>query len=119
MTELILPLSVRLTSRCVCPSDADWPASLNSPTYWLALRGRSPGGPRAAVSDSPAAMASYFDEHDCEPLDREQEARTNMLLELARWVRGAERWGQAAGFGARAGWEGGLSGSKILGRRDE
>ncbi|XP_027804674.2 E3 ubiquitin-protein ligase RNF181 isoform X3 [Marmota flaviventris] len=31
-----------------------------------------------------AAMASYFDEHDCEPLDREQDARTNMLLELAR-----------------------------------
>nr|XP_012423210.1 PREDICTED: E3 ubiquitin-protein ligase RNF181 isoform X1 [Odobenus rosmarus divergens] len=29
-------------------------------------------------------MASYFDEHDCEPLDSEQEARTNMLLELAR-----------------------------------
>uniref|UniRef100_F7DTS5 Ring finger protein 181 n=1 Tax=Equus caballus TaxID=9796 RepID=F7DTS5_HORSE len=29
-------------------------------------------------------MASYFDEHDCEPLDTEQEARTNMLLELAR-----------------------------------
>ncbi|ELK07684.1 E3 ubiquitin-protein ligase RNF181 [Pteropus alecto] len=29
-------------------------------------------------------MASYFDEHDCEPLDPQQEARTNMLLELAR-----------------------------------
>uniref|UniRef100_A0A8C0QBM3 E3 ubiquitin-protein ligase RNF181 n=1 Tax=Canis lupus familiaris TaxID=9615 RepID=A0A8C0QBM3_CANLF len=29
-------------------------------------------------------MASYFDEHDCEPLDSEQEARTSMLLELAR-----------------------------------
>uniref|UniRef100_A0A8D0VH19 Ring finger protein 181 n=1 Tax=Sus scrofa TaxID=9823 RepID=A0A8D0VH19_PIG len=37
-----------------------------------------------AVSDSPAAMASYFDEHDCEPLDPEPDARTNMLLELAR-----------------------------------
>uniref|UniRef100_G3TN79 E3 ubiquitin-protein ligase RNF181 n=1 Tax=Loxodonta africana TaxID=9785 RepID=G3TN79_LOXAF len=36
-------------------------------------------------------MASYFDEHDCEPLDPEQEARTNMLLELARWVRTAGR----------------------------
>ncbi|KAM7238797.1 hypothetical protein CapIbe_010317 [Capra ibex] len=29
-------------------------------------------------------MASYFDEHDCEPLDRERDPRTNMLLELAR-----------------------------------
>ncbi|TKC46224.1 hypothetical protein EI555_012873 [Monodon monoceros] len=29
-------------------------------------------------------MASYFDEHDCEPLHPEQDARTNMLLELAR-----------------------------------
>ncbi|XP_060026048.1 E3 ubiquitin-protein ligase RNF181 isoform X2 [Lagenorhynchus albirostris] len=29
-------------------------------------------------------MASYFDEHDCEPLHSEQDARTNMLLELAR-----------------------------------
>ncbi|KAI5939803.1 E3 ubiquitin-protein ligase RNF181 [Manis javanica] len=29
-------------------------------------------------------MASYFDEHDCEPLVPEHEARTNMLLELAR-----------------------------------
>ena len=36
-------------------------------------------------------MASYFDEHDCEPLRPEQDARTNMLLELARWVRGAGR----------------------------
>lgn len=36
-------------------------------------------------------MASYFDEHDCEPLHSEQDARTNMLLELARWVRGAGR----------------------------
>ena len=44
-----------------------------------------------AVSDSPAAMASYFDEHDCEPLDRERDPRTNMLLELARWVCGAGR----------------------------
>lgn len=51
------------------------------------------------MSDGPAAMASYFDEHDCEPSDPEQEARTNMLLELARWARGAERWGQAAGLG--------------------
>ncbi|XP_008154137.1 E3 ubiquitin-protein ligase RNF181 [Eptesicus fuscus] len=29
-------------------------------------------------------MASYFDEHDCEPLDPEREARTNILLEIAR-----------------------------------
>ncbi|KAM5252499.1 E3 ubiquitin-protein ligase RNF181 isoform 1-T1 [Hipposideros larvatus] len=29
-------------------------------------------------------MASYFDEHDCEPADSQQEVRTNMLLELAR-----------------------------------
>uniref|UniRef100_A0A8C9DUJ0 E3 ubiquitin-protein ligase RNF181 n=1 Tax=Prolemur simus TaxID=1328070 RepID=A0A8C9DUJ0_PROSS len=29
-------------------------------------------------------MASYFDEHDCEPLDPEQETRAGMLLELAR-----------------------------------
>ncbi|XP_039708688.1 E3 ubiquitin-protein ligase RNF181 isoform X2 [Pteropus medius] len=63
---------------------SDWSSSLNSPIYWPVLRGRSPAGPRAAVSDNPAAMASYFDEHDCEPLDPEQEARTNMLLELAR-----------------------------------
>ncbi|KAM6202790.1 E3 ubiquitin-protein ligase RNF181 isoform 2-T2 [Rhynchocyon petersi] len=28
-------------------------------------------------------MASYFDEHDCEQSDPEQESRTNMLLELA------------------------------------
>uniref|UniRef100_H0XVW9 E3 ubiquitin-protein ligase RNF181 n=1 Tax=Otolemur garnettii TaxID=30611 RepID=H0XVW9_OTOGA len=41
-------------------------------------------------------MASYFDEHDCESLDGEQEMRTNMLLELARW---------AAGFWAGAGWK--------------
>ncbi|KAG8513441.1 E3 ubiquitin-protein ligase RNF181 [Galemys pyrenaicus] len=33
-------------------------------------------------------MASYFDEHDCEPLNPEQETRTNILLELARlWLR--------------------------------
>lgn len=47
-------------------------------------------------------MASYFDEHDCEPLDSEQQARTNMLLELARWVRDAGRWGrrqQVSGLG--------------------
>ncbi|KAL6082932.1 hypothetical protein STEG23_007794 [Scotinomys teguina] len=37
-------------------------------------------------------MASYFDEHDCEPLDPEHEARNNMLLELARRVRGALSW---------------------------
>lgn len=61
------------------------------------------------MSDSLASMASYFDEHDCEPLDQEQEVRTNMLLELARWVRGAGRWGQAAGFWTGAGWEGGSS----------
>nr|KAF6329275.1 ring finger protein 181 [Pipistrellus kuhlii] len=36
-------------------------------------------------------MASYFDEHDCEPLDPEGDARTNILLEIARWVRGAGR----------------------------
>nr|KAF6430211.1 ring finger protein 181 [Molossus molossus] len=42
-------------------------------------------------------MASYFDEHDCEPSDPDQEARTNMLLELARWMRGAGRWRQAPG----------------------
>ncbi|XP_028711018.1 E3 ubiquitin-protein ligase RNF181 isoform X2 [Peromyscus leucopus] len=37
-------------------------------------------------------MASYFDEHDCEPLNPEREARNNMLLELARRVRGAWSW---------------------------
>uniref|UniRef100_I3M712 E3 ubiquitin-protein ligase RNF181 n=3 Tax=Marmotini TaxID=337730 RepID=I3M712_ICTTR len=41
-------------------------------------------------------MASYFDEHDCETLDREQDARTNMLLELARWAR-AGRGGALGG----------------------
>lgn len=35
---------------------------------------------------------SYFDEHDCEPLNPEREARNNMLLELARRVRGAWSW---------------------------
>uniref|UniRef100_A0A2K5SFB1 Ring finger protein 181 n=1 Tax=Cebus imitator TaxID=2715852 RepID=A0A2K5SFB1_CEBIM len=29
-------------------------------------------------------MASYFNKHKCEPLDPEQETRTNLLLELAR-----------------------------------
>ena len=57
------------------------------------------------MSDSCAAMASYFDEHDCEPTDPEQEARTNMLLELARWMGEAGRWGQAAGFWVGAGWK--------------
>ncbi|CAH7138103.1 Rnf181 [Phodopus roborovskii] len=37
-------------------------------------------------------MASYFDEHDCEPLNPEREARNSMLLELARRVRGAWSW---------------------------
>lgn len=63
-------------------------------------------------------MASYFDEHDCEPLDTEQEARTNMLLELARWVAG--RWGPGSRF---LGW-GWLEkpdylGQRILGRTDK
>ncbi|KAM5228275.1 E3 ubiquitin-protein ligase RNF181 isoform 3-T3 [Ctenodactylus gundi] len=38
-------------------------------------------------------MASYFDEHDCEPSDPEQETRTNMLLELARFLRRGQSWG--------------------------
>lgn len=29
-------------------------------------------------------MASYFDEHDCEPTDPEEQYRQNALLELAR-----------------------------------
>lgn len=37
-------------------------------------------------------MASYFDEHDCELLNPDREARHNMLLELARRVRGAWSW---------------------------
>ncbi|XP_037592302.1 E3 ubiquitin-protein ligase RNF181-like [Cebus imitator] len=37
-----------------------------------------------AASDGWAAMASYFNKHKCEPLDPEQETRTNLLLELAR-----------------------------------
>lgn len=72
------------------------------------------------MSESPAAMASYFDEHDCEPLDSEQEARTNMLLELARWARGGGRWGprwQVSRLGLAG--EGGLYGPEILGRTDE
>ncbi|XP_040849528.1 E3 ubiquitin-protein ligase RNF181 isoform X3 [Ochotona curzoniae] len=40
-------------------------------------------------------MASYFDEHNCEPLDPERETRTNMLLELARWVRSARGRGES------------------------
>lgn len=91
--ELILPLSVRQTSLCARLSDAliGLPASVRQfigQSHWAAVQRGS-----RAVSDSPAAMASYFDEHDCEPLDSEQQARTNMLLELARWVRGAGRWG--------------------------
>lgn len=30
-------------------------------------------------------MASYFDEHDCEPTNPEEQYRQNALLELARW----------------------------------
>nr|KAF6329273.1 ring finger protein 181 [Pipistrellus kuhlii] len=48
--------------------------------YWLEPRSRSPRGLGTAVSE----MASYFDEHDCEPLDPEGDARTNILLEIAR-----------------------------------
>ena len=29
-------------------------------------------------------MASYFDEHDCEPTNPEEQYRQNALLELAR-----------------------------------
>lgn len=29
-------------------------------------------------------MASYFDEHDCEPTDPEEQYHQNALLELAR-----------------------------------
>lgn len=29
-------------------------------------------------------MASYFDEHNCEPTDPEEQYRQNALLELAR-----------------------------------
>lgn len=43
-------------------------------------------------------MASYFDEHDCEPLNPEREARNNMLLELARRVRGAWSWAPGSRF---------------------
>ena len=31
-----------------------------------------------------ARMASYFDEHDCEPTNPEEQYRQNALLELAR-----------------------------------
>lgn len=30
-------------------------------------------------------MASYFDEHDCDPTNPEEQYRQNALLELARW----------------------------------
>lgn len=65
-------------------------------------------------------MASYFDEHDCEPSDPEQETRTNMLLELARWVRGAWGWGPARRF-LVWGWleKTDYQGQWILGRTDE
>lgn len=33
----------------------------------------------------PTNMASYFDEHDCEPTNPEEQYRQNALLELARW----------------------------------
>lgn len=32
----------------------------------------------------PARMASYFEEHDCEPTDPEEQYHQNALLELAR-----------------------------------
>lgn len=56
-------------------------------------------------------MASYFDEHDCEPLDPEREARTNILLEIARWMRGAGRRGRAQVSGSGLAGEGGLAGA--------
>lgn len=31
-----------------------------------------------------AEMASYFDEHNCEPTDPEEQYRQNALLEMAR-----------------------------------
>ncbi|CAK6435270.1 unnamed protein product [Pipistrellus nathusii] len=59
---------------------SDWPPPLTSLVYWLEPRSRSPRGLGTAVSE----MASYFDEHDCESLDPEGDARTNILLEIAR-----------------------------------
>lgn len=64
-------------------------------------------------------MASYFDEHDCEPSAPEREARTNILLEIARWVRGA---GRAAGRGCPGrGWleKAGDLGRQSRGRTEE
>lgn len=100
----------------LCPphEHSDWRSSRNSLAYWPA---RDPAAQRQpeAVSDkpgSPAAMASYFDEHDCEPLNPEREARNNMLLELARRVRGAWSWAPGSRFlgwalAERAGNQGG------------
>ncbi|XP_016057285.1 PREDICTED: E3 ubiquitin-protein ligase RNF181 isoform X2 [Miniopterus natalensis] len=43
-------------------------------------REASPRGSRASVSD----MASYFDEHDCEPSDPEPEGGISFLMAMAR-----------------------------------
>uniref|UniRef100_A0A8C6LA55 E3 ubiquitin-protein ligase RNF181 n=1 Tax=Nothobranchius furzeri TaxID=105023 RepID=A0A8C6LA55_NOTFU len=37
-------------------------------------------------------MASYFDEHDCEPTNPEEQYRQNALLELARYLNPAGSW---------------------------
>ncbi|KAK2113387.1 hypothetical protein P7K49_007653 [Saguinus oedipus] len=43
-------------------------------------------GSERAVLDGRAAMASYFNKHECKPLDPKKETRTNILLELTRIV---------------------------------
>lgn len=86
---------------------SDWPPPLTSLVYWLEPRSRSPRGLGTAVSE----MASYFDEHDCESLDPEGDARTNILLEIARWVRGAGRRRRAHVSGSGPAGEGGLPGA--------
>ncbi|XP_057599090.1 E3 ubiquitin-protein ligase RNF181 isoform X2 [Hippopotamus amphibius kiboko] len=85
MIKLILPLSKTLKSHCSRLSDT----LIGRPPSTGQLIGQRREaevqlGLRAVSHSRPAAMASYFDEHDCEPLNPEQDARTNMLLELAR-----------------------------------
>ncbi|KAH0513366.1 E3 ubiquitin-protein ligase RNF181 [Microtus ochrogaster] len=65
------------------------------PEQWL-VPGRETHGRRAEDRNMDRhdmqATASYFDEHDYEPLNPDREARNNMLLELVRRVCGAWSW---------------------------
>lgn len=61
--------------------------------FWCFWQMREPQCPHACqvswCKEDPnvgwTIMASYFDEHDCEPTNPEEQYRQNALLELARW----------------------------------